>query len=218
MDAGPLTDPVGRRYTTPTVPSAQATDRRGGSAPRANVPGRVSRITPLTEDVTLLAVDAPRSFTFDGQYVDILNPERVTCCSRHDRRGRRGAGPVRRRAGALGRAGHEGRDAARGFVHEAVDRWLRASSTGSARRRQVYMAGPPAMSGATFAGLTENTASIAATSPATNRRLTAVAWGGGNPTAIACAEAEIRAPGSRGRSMNPTVPSLVERSHKRCAA
>jgi ferredoxin-NADP reductase len=37
----------------------------------------VSRITPLTDQITLLAIDVPRSFTFDaGQYVDIVIPER----------------------------------------------------------------------------------------------------------------------------------------------
>lgn len=48
-----------------------------------------------------------------------------------------------------------GWDGARGFVHEVVNGWLPTSSHGSATRREVYMAGPPAMIDATFAVLTE---------------------------------------------------------------
>lgn len=223
-----------------------------------DVRGRVSRIAPLTDHITLLAVDVPSSFTFDaGQYVDVVIPGRGEPRS-YSMKNLPGAGRleflIRRNpngelpdllsgdvregtevtirgpfgscvlnpaamadeylliAGGSGIApmlsllraierssgrgcamalfygssspgdlllldtiadvgagldrfdfvpilsgvpAHGGWDGARGFVDEAVDSWLRTSSDGSAGRRLVYMAGPPAMIDATFAVLTE---------------------------------------------------------------
>jgi propane monooxygenase reductase subunit len=237
------------------VPYARASDGGDGCA---DVRGRVSRKTPLTDHITLLAVDVPRSLTFDaGQYVDIVIPEHgeprsysmmnlpgagrlefliklnpngelpdllsgdvrvgteLTLCGPYGScvldpaaiadeylliAGGSGIAPMLSLLRAIERspgrgsavalfygssspgdlllldtiadvgAGldrfafvpilsgvpeHRGWDGARGFVHEAVDGWLRTSSDGSERRRQVYMAGPPAMIDAAFAVLTE---------------------------------------------------------------